>query len=249
MMISGMETCSVLGIDCFAGELGEAADAVVDRAESGHGGYACFGNAHVLATAQRDPQLATALRGAWTVFPDGFPVAWAQRRSGRRGAARVGGPDLMPLVVDRGRSGGLRHFMFGSSEGVVDGLIASLETSFPGVEIAGRLSPPIGEFDDAEAIRTIRAARPDVVWVAFGAPRQELLSARFADELTPAVLLTVGAAFDFLSGTKPRAPEWMQTAGLEWLHRLASEPRRLTWRYLSTNSRFAYALLRDRIAS
>lgn len=243
-MIPVMETSRVLDVDCFAGDLDAAAAAVVDRAAGDGGGYACFGNAHVLATAQRDPRLTEALRNAWSVFPDGFPVAWAQRRSGSTDASRIGGPDLMPLVLDRGRQRGLRHFMFGSTEPVVQGLIERMQQSFRGVEIAGSLSPPIGEFDSAAAIATIRAARPHVVWVAFGAPRQEIWMSQYARELSPALLLGVGAAFDFLSGAKPRAPEWMQRSGLEWFHRLATEPRRLAWRYLSTNTRFAYAHLR-----
>ncbi|HXY84031.1 MAG TPA: WecB/TagA/CpsF family glycosyltransferase [Gaiellaceae bacterium] len=230
----------MLGVDCFVGDLRAAAEAVVERSRSGRGGYACLGNAHVLVTAQHDAQLRRALDEAWVVFPDGAPVAWLQRRLGDHGAQRVGGPDLMPLVIASGVPAGVRHFLLGSTADVLTRLQWNLEHAYPGSRIVGAYSPSRRDVDAAEPqiVEHIRARSPDIVWCAFGAPRQELWMSRHVREITPATLVGVGAAFDFIAGTKPRAPAWMQRGGLEWLHRFGAEPRRLGSRYLRTNTEF-----------
>ena len=234
-------SCRVLDVDCFAGDLQAAAEALVERSRSGRGGYACLGNAHVLVTAKHEAQLRRALDEAWLVFPDGAPIAWLQRRLGDRGARRVGGPDLMPLVIASGVSTGVRHFLLGSTAGVLTQLQCNLEHAYPRARIVGSYSPTRRELDESkpQIVENVRISDPDVVWCAFGAPLQELWMWRHACELAPAVLVGVGAAFDFIAGTKPRAPGWMQRSGLEWLHRLVQEPARLGGRYLRTNSEFA----------
>jgi N-acetylglucosaminyldiphosphoundecaprenol N-acetyl-beta-D-mannosaminyltransferase len=230
----------VLGVECFAGEPETAARAVLERALQGSGGYCCFCNVHVLSLARRHESLRRALENAWIAFPDGAPVAWLQRRFGFA-AERVPGPDLMPRVLSLGLPAGLRHFLFGSTPQVLNVLQQRLHAANPGIEIVGALSPPFEAGDEhrsRQAIEEISATQPHVVWCALGAPKQELWMHRYADELSPALILGVGAAFDFLAGTKHRAPLWMQQSSLEWLHRLASEPRRLSWRYIRTNSEF-----------
>ncbi len=229
---------SMLGFDCFVGDLEAAASVVVERAASEQGGFAVLCNAHVLSEAQRSAALRKALERAWVVFPDGAPVAWLQRQTGAEGACRIAGPDLMPAVMARGRELGLRHFLYGSKPSVVALLRSRLQDALPGVEIAGAFAPAPGTEHSSEAVSLIELARPDVVWVALGAPRQELWMLRHAKALEPAVILGIGAAFEFHAGTKHRAPQWLQDAGLEWLHRLASEPLRLGPRYLRTNSEF-----------
>lgn len=234
-------TASVLGVDCFAGGPAAAADAVLERALGGGGGYACFGNVHLLVTAEHDAAVRAALGGAWTVFPDGAPVAWLARRRAPETARRVAGPDLMPAVLAQGQRHGLRHYLYGSTSQALAALRRRLAERFPDAELVGAYSPPFGgvhpELERAIVAR-IRAAEPHVVWCALGAPKQELWMHRHASELAPALLLGVGAAFDFLAGTKPRPPAWMRSAGLEWLGRLGSEPRRLASRYLRTNPEF-----------
>lgn len=244
--------CNVLGIDCFTGDLLQAGDVVIQRALSGEGGYAVLCNAHVLMTARTEPDLFAALRGAWSAFPDGAPVAWLQRRLGSPRAKRIGGPDLMSTVVDRGRRHGLRHALFGSTPYVVDRLERRLLSRFPGAEIVAAVAPPAGQQDDASLMGGLARTRPHLVWCALGAPKQELWMARSSAFLEPSLVIGVGAAFDFHAGTKKRAPVWMQRSGLEWFHRLASEPRRLLSRYLKTNTAFvvhaADEILRRRIA-
>jgi N-acetylglucosaminyldiphosphoundecaprenol N-acetyl-beta-D-mannosaminyltransferase len=143
-----------------------------------------------------------------------------------------------------GRRLGLRHFLFGSTTDVLARLSERLAVTVPDVEIAGSYSPPPGSEDSAQALAAIRATEPDVVWVALGAPRQELWMLRNAGRVG-ALMLGVGAAFDFHAGTKQRAPVWMQELGLEWLHRFVSEPRRLGPRYLKTNTAFLFLALQE----
>ncbi len=233
------------GIACFAGTLAEAADAVLGRALSGRGGYGVLCNVHVLMTSEREPALRDALRDAWLVFPDGAPVAWLVRRSGAAEAERVGGPDLLAAVLDRGRARNLRHFFYGSTPAVVERLLASIDDRFPGVALAGAFAPPWGTEHDEGSLEHVVRSGAHVVWVGLGAPKQELWMRRHAATLAPALVLGVGAAFDFHAGTKSRAPRWMRQAGLEWLHRFASEPRRLGPRYIASNSRFAWRLVRE----
>jgi N-acetylglucosaminyldiphosphoundecaprenol N-acetyl-beta-D-mannosaminyltransferase len=231
----------ILGVPCVSGGVDSAARAIVAMALDRRGGYACFCNVHLLMLSQRDAALREALRGAETVFPDGAPVAWLQRRHGAVGAARIAGPDVMPRVFELGRRVGLRHYLLGSTEDVLRRCREALERGVPDATIVGTSSPSFAtleERDDTTVLAAIRRASPDVVWVGLGAPKQELWMRRHARSLAPALAVGIGAAFDFIAGTSPRAPAWMQRAGLEWLHRMAHEPRRLGGRYLRTNSAF-----------
>jgi N-acetylglucosaminyldiphosphoundecaprenol N-acetyl-beta-D-mannosaminyltransferase len=245
----------VVGTPVFVGDVASGATWVVDRALAGAGGYVCLCNVHLFVVARHDGEVRQALANATLAFPDGWPIAWLQRRLGHRSATRVAGPDLMARTIANGRSAGLRHFLLGSSEDVLRRLEGNLGRRFPGVEISGRLSLPFfesGEFSGMEpAIADVRRASPHIVWLALGCPKQELWMLRYAQELAPSLVAGVGAAFDFHAGTKRRAPAWVQRAGLEWLHRLLSEPTRLASRYARTNSEFlavaAWALLKRRL--
>lgn len=233
---------NVLGLaaSCHVGDLESAARAAVDHAVTRGGGYVCLCNVHLLTLSLHDERLHDALAAAWKRLPDGAPVAWLQRRLGHHHAQRIGGPDLMPRVVDLGRQSGIRHFLLGSTLGVLSGVERVLTDRYEGAQIVGSHSPPFAATatSDSDAIEAIQAADAHVVWCALGAPKQELWMHRFAPSLPNVVFLGVGAAFDFLAETKPRAPRWMQDRGLEWLHRLRSEPVRLGGRYLKTNTEF-----------
>ncbi|MGD0272859.1 MAG: WecB/TagA/CpsF family glycosyltransferase [Gaiellaceae bacterium] len=244
-------TGEALGVRFYTGTFDSAADLVIERALERLGGYAVLCSVHVLMTPRREPVLHSALDEAWAVFPDGVPIAWLLKRSGVLGTERVCGIDLMPAVIERGIARGMRHYLLGSTEEVLVKLERSLLGRFPGIELVGSLGP----FGDQAALDAvvpqIRETDPHIVWCAFGAPKQELWMYRNAAALAPALVLGVGAAFEFHAGTKKRAPVWMQRAGLEWLFRFASEPTRLGPRYLRTNSEFlirvvAGGLRRDR---
>lgn len=232
---------SVFGVECFAGSMEEATELVLETASQRRGGYACFCNVHVLETAQHHPELMDALRNAAVVFPDGAPIAWVEGRYLGEAEARIGGPDLMERVIRDGCALGLRHAFYGSTGRVLERLRATLQRRYPQAGIVSVVAPGFGAEAEARLeldLARLRRIDPHIVWVALGAPRQELWAARHSAELPRSLIIGVGAAFDFLAGTKPRAPLWMQRAGLEWLYRLGSEPRRLGPRYVSTNSLF-----------
>lgn len=229
-----------------------AADLVVELATTTDRGvdvHLC--NAYTLALADADDGYRAMLRRASINFPDGTPVVWANRilhRGRDLPHERVRGPRLFLDVFDRGRLRGVRHYLLGSTPEVLAALEKNLLTEYPGVEIVGTESPPFRPLTeqkrDEQAAR-IRASRAQVVWVGLGTPKQDWECARLRDRL-PVVCVAIGAAFDFAAGTKSVAPDWMQEHGLEWLHRFASEPRRLWRRYLFGNTRFVYAAARRR---
>jgi N-acetylglucosaminyldiphosphoundecaprenol N-acetyl-beta-D-mannosaminyltransferase len=233
---------SLLGLasSCFVGDLDGAAGTLAKHAASSTGGYACLCNVHVLTQALDEASIFHAVDGAALRFPDGEPVAWLLRRMGYDRARRIGGPDLFPRVLGEGRSMGLRHFLVGSTESTLAGVRRAMVDRYAGVDVVGTGSLPFADEPAVEdsLVDTILEARVHVVWVALGAPKQELWMARAAPRMTGVTLVGVGAAFDFLAGTKRRAPVSMQRAGLEWLHRLASEPHRLTGRYVRSNTEF-----------
>ncbi len=205
-------------------------------------------NAFTLALAARDPDFADCINRGDLNLPDGMPLVWIGRRLGVALEGRVYGPDLMAATLDRGRATGVRHYFYGSTPEVIDRLTANVQERWPGAVIAGAESPPFRPLDPAEqeaVAARLRSARPDVVWVGLGTPRQD----RFVDEFrdrTGLTLAAVGAAFDFHAGTLRQAPRWMQDRGLEWLYRLTREPRRLWRRYLVGNATFLVAVARER---
>jgi exopolysaccharide biosynthesis WecB/TagA/CpsF family protein len=205
--------------------------------------------AHTLSEADRDPALLDLLRSASINFPDGKSVVWANRLV-HHGLGlpteRVYGPDLVADVVELGQDAGLRHFLLGSTPDVLDRLETNLLARYPRAIIVGTESPPFRELDPSERRHQadrIRASGAQIVWVGLGTPKQDREAARLAATL-PLVAVAVGAAFDFIAGTKSQAPRWMRDNGLEWTYRLASEPRRLWRRYLFGNTRFVVAVAR-----
>jgi N-acetylglucosaminyldiphosphoundecaprenol N-acetyl-beta-D-mannosaminyltransferase len=212
--------------------------------------YVCICNAHSVVTTSQDPAFGKAVNEADMATPDGAPVAWMLRKLGHAGQARINGPDLMwrycGLAAERGDS----VFLYGGAPETLEILQRKLLTAFPGLRIAGAVSPPfraLSAEEDATAVAEINASGAGTVWVSLGCPKQELWMAAHRGRVQ-AVMVGVGAAFDYHAGTISRAPQWMQDRGLEWLHRLCSEPRRLWRRYLVTNTLFVSGALRQLLA-
>ncbi len=232
---------NILGVDVNASNLSEAVATLAKWREDGRRDYVCCVSVHGVVTAQRDPSIRRALNGSGFATTDGMPLAWWCRRTGRTAAKRVPGSELMGAMCELGAKHGHRHYFYGGSPSVVRQLVERLECSYPGLVIAGHHSPPFRALtpeEDAFDVAAINDAKPDFVWIGLGMPKQEKWMAEHVGRINATALLGVGAAFDFHAGTKPRAPRWMQQSGLEWLFRLASEPRRLAHRYLIDNSIF-----------
>jgi N-acetylglucosaminyldiphosphoundecaprenol N-acetyl-beta-D-mannosaminyltransferase len=155
---------------------------------------------------------------------------------------RTSGPDYMGEIFRLSKENGYRHFFYGSKEDTLNKLRENLERDYPGIEIAGMISPPFRELteeEDADITRRINEADADFVWVGLGAPKQEIWMARHKDRIK-GFMIGVGAGFDYYAGNIERAPEWMQRANLEWLYRLMQDPGRLFKRYWYTNTRFIW---------
>lgn len=224
-----------------------ACEEVERRCRTGEGGYCIFRDMNGIVGANDDPALLRAHESAALVTPDGMPLVWLARLKGFDWVRRVYGPDFMLEFCRISQQSGLRHFLFGSTEAVLEKLADELLRSFPGLEICGRYSPPIrpaSHCPNLDDVERIRAARADIVWVGLGTPKQELWMHANASLLGKCILMGVGAAFDFNAKLKRQAPRWMQRAGLEWSFRLMTEPRRLAGRYLIGIPRFLFLLAR-----
>jgi N-acetylglucosaminyldiphosphoundecaprenol N-acetyl-beta-D-mannosaminyltransferase len=210
--------------------------------------YVCVVSVHGLVVAQRDPAIRHALNHCGMATEDGMPLVWWSRLAGFSRARRVCGSDLLDKMCAYGLQHNFRHYFYGASPKVLEQLIKRLQRRHPGLGVAGFRSPPFRPLtaaEDAADIAAINEAQPDFVWVGLGMPKQEKWMVEHLGRVNATALIGVGAAFDFHAGTKPRAPVWMQRAGLEWVFRLMSEPRRLAHRYLIDNVLFIGHMLRQ----
>jgi N-acetylglucosaminyldiphosphoundecaprenol N-acetyl-beta-D-mannosaminyltransferase len=205
--------------------------------------YVAVTGMHGVTEALRSPAVREALGGASLIVPDGMPLVWLGRLRGHPMKRRVYGPELMLEFCGSTASERVRHYFYGGAEGVAEGLASVLRARFPGLEVAGTLSPPFRDLTPREmddVCTRIDAARPDVLWVGLSTPKQELFMHRMAPVLDVPVIVGVGAAFDFHTGRVRQAPRWMREHGLEWSWRLMMEPRRLWRRYLLGGPRFVW---------
>jgi N-acetylglucosaminyldiphosphoundecaprenol N-acetyl-beta-D-mannosaminyltransferase len=193
----------------------------------------------VMETFDSEP-FRQVVNGADLVTPDGRPLVWALRSLGVRGASQVRGTDLTTHVVERAVRENVPIGLYGGTPQLLDSFVDELERRYPGVRVVCRIAPPFRpltpEEDDA-ATREILSSGARIVFVGIGCPKQENWMAEHKGRI-PAVMLGVGAAFDFHTGRVRQAPRWMQVSGLEWIFRLMMDPRRLWKRYAKHNPRF-----------
>ncbi len=241
------EKLRVLGAPIDVIDAAQARARIAAWAERGQSRVVCLCNVHSVVTARSEPAFHAAIEQADLAAPDGAPVAWMLRRLGASDQVRVSGPDLMADYFTEAADRGESVFLYGSTERTLQALQTLLPQRYRGLRIAGAISPPFRPLtpeEDAAHTQAINASGASTVWVSLGCPKQELWMAAHRGRVQ-AVMLGVGAAFDFHAGTVARAPAWMRAHGLEWLHRLASEPRRLGRRYLVTNTLFVWGALRQ----
>jgi N-acetylglucosaminyldiphosphoundecaprenol N-acetyl-beta-D-mannosaminyltransferase len=228
---------------CFS----EALDAVERLVEAGQGGSVFTPNVDHVVTAERNPDFAAAYGRVSLSFADGMPLVWASRALGEPLPGRVAGSDLVPPLLERAGQRGWRCYFLGARPGVAQ-KAAGIAQERWGTNVVG-VSAPMVNADDARQLDAIASAisatKAHLVFMAMGAPKQELVIDRIAGRIRPAVALGIGASLDFIAGTARRAPEVLQKAGLEWLYRFAQEPGRLWKRYLVDDPSFAWIVLRE----
>jgi len=244
---SGPEWGQVIGLPVTAGGMTTVCQEILRLARRGDSGQVCVANVHMLVEARRDAGLRGVLERASLVVTDGNPLVWQLRRHGFSHARQVRGPDLMIGLCEAAAAEGLPVYFYGGDQALMAALVDALRRRLPALRIAGAEAAPLlprqPEPDEA-TIERIRGSGARLVFVGLGCPKQEFWMQAHRAHLD-AVLVGVGQAFGIAAGIVPEAPAWMRRSGLEWLFRLASEPRRLWRRYLVTNTLFAAYVLGD----
>lgn len=225
----------------------QSVTAVLEALRQGRGGWIVTPNLDHVRRCETDQTFAAAVRGADLRLADGMPLIWASRLQGTPLPERVAGSDLI-YALSRGLSEQRGSaFLLGGDVGAAVAAAEVLRRSYPGLEIAGTCCPPMGFEQDPIQYKAIEdqlvASQPDIVFVALGSPKQEYLIQRLRSLLPRAWWIGIGISFSFVCGDVRRAPRWMQRCGLEWMHRLAQEPRRLAKRYLLHGMPFGLKLL------
>ena len=247
MLTGDFRRFSVRGTAVAAIDVDRATELIGQLAAHAHGAYVTVTGAHGIVESVYDDRIREAHENASMVVPDGMPLVWLGRLLGFQSIGRVYGPDLMASVFSRPELRKLRHYFYGSTPATIDRLTAALASRFGEFNLVGTHSPPmrpVGFKEDEEILSRIRQLKPDFIWVGLSTPKQEIWLFNHMRKIGHGVGVGVGAAFDLLSGTTPQAPRWIQRSGLEWLYRLAAEPRRLFGRYLFVVPRFLYYMIK-----
>jgi N-acetylglucosaminyldiphosphoundecaprenol N-acetyl-beta-D-mannosaminyltransferase len=215
---------------------------VAELVESKRGGYVCFSTVHMTMEAHDDAEFASKVNDADLIVTDGMPIVWMQKLQGRKGASRVRANDMMIALCAFAETNNLSVGFYGGRQEVIEKMVERAQNDHPNLKIAYAFSPPFRastESEDAEITNEINRKQPDILFMGLGCPKQENWMAAHKEKLT-AVMLGVGASFDFYAGNVRESPEWIGKLGLEWLFRFTQEPRRLWKRYLILNPRFLW---------
>jgi N-acetylglucosaminyldiphosphoundecaprenol N-acetyl-beta-D-mannosaminyltransferase len=235
----------ILGVNLNGTSYASTVEQCIDWAKLGESRAIFFANVHVVMEAFDDRAFRTELKGADIINPDGVPLVWALRAIGERDASRVYGPDATQEMLLAAERSSVPVGFYGGSEDTLAALVSHVNQTYPALKIVFTMSPPFRSLsaeEDEEIVQRISESGSKLLFVGLGCPKQEHWVMDHRGRV-PAVMLAVGAAFDFLAGTKPQAPRWVMRAGLEWCFRLASEPRRLAVRYVKHNPRFVVLFL------
>ena len=238
--LSPLKSISVLGMRVDATSYSDAVARIVHWAGRFESRAVAAGCVHMVIETHDDPSFRAVVNSYDIVTPDGMPLVWLLRGSGVANASRVYGPDLTRNLLAAASREAIPIGFYGGSPRTLDALLAVVQRDYPGAPIAYACAPPFRKLDEAEdrqVVEDIRRSGARILFVGLGCPKQERWIHEHRGRI-PVPMIAVGAAFDFLAGVKPQAPAMVQRMGMEWLFRLLSEPRRLFWRYFSTNPRF-----------
>ena len=240
-------TNRILGVNIAITNMQDTVKLIVEQIDELKGEFICLSNVHTTVMSQKDEEYRNIQNSAFLALPDGSPLSLVQRLRGYRMAEQVAGPDLMSALWKATENTEISHYFYGSTQDTIEALGKKLEKEYHGLKIAGMEAPPfraLTETEDAKAVARINQSGAAIVWVGLGAPKQEKWMYEHRGKVN-ALMLGVGAGFDFHAGTVKRAPAWMRNHYLEWLYRLIQDPKRLWKRYVQTNGRFLLLSVRD----
>ncbi len=243
-------TLPILGVNVAVSSYDKVVERCLAWAQARESRTLCFSTVHMIMEAVDDPAFLRRVNSIDIVNPDGMPLVWALGALGARSAQRVYGPDTTRLMLAAAEKAGISVGFYGGSQRVLDALVAVVRAKHPRLNVAFYESPPFRALtpgEDHAAVERITASGARLLFIGLGCPKQENWVVDHVGKV-PAVMLAVGAAFDFLAGAKPQAPRWMMRCGLEWLFRLLIEPRRLAKRYFKNNPRFVVKFIRQLLA-
>jgi len=245
-----LDRVDILGVNVFVTNPRKACEDILGWIKKKEKSYVCVAPVSTIVDCQKDKKYHDIVNAASLVTPDGMPVVWVAKLKGKRNIQRTCGTELMleMCALDEGHN--LKHYFFGGTEESNKKLIDNLKEKFPAFNIVGSYAPGIRAINQQEEMAVISAineAKPDILWIGLGSPKQDYWMANHRRMLNVPVMVGVGAAFDFIAGVKKQAPKWMRESGLEWLFRLCCEPKRLWKRYLIGNSIFLWLILAEAI--
>lgn len=237
---------NVLGVSVSAVNMDLAVSLTEQWIDAGRSGYICVTGVHGVMEAQYDQEFLHILNHAAINLPDGMPMTWVGRLQGFQQMDRVFGPDFMAATCRLSVERGYRNFFYGGQPGVADLLSETLSNRFPGLQVVGTYTPPfrpLTPHEEEKVAAQILQSRPHIVWVGLSTPKQERFMAQYAGRFNVPLMVGVGAAFDFHTGQIRDCPSWIKRAGLQWLHRLIQDPKRLSKRYLINNPVFIWRIV------
>lgn len=240
MVETNIKTCKILGVNIAAVNMESLLKFITTNLDKLKGEYICVSNVHTTVMAYDNKDYLNVQNNSILSIPDGGPLSSVGRKRGYIEMQRTTGPDLLDEILKISAEKKYKHYFYGSTNETLDKLKLSIIEKYGNVDIVGTYSPPFRELTDDEdenIVNNIKEAKPDFVWVGLGAPKQENWMYKHRGKVN-ALMIGVGAAFDYLAGNIKRAPMWMQKLNLEWLYRLMQDPVRLFSRYLYTNTKF-----------
>ena len=244
-------TTRVVSLDVNQVEMDALIKRLHDLRTQNRGGYVCFSTVHMVMESHDRPDFGKRVNGADIVIPDGMPLVWMQKLQGRKEANRVRANDLMMHLMEYAAGNDLKVGFYGGRQEVIDAIKKRAAGELPSLQIVYAYSPPFRPLtpeEDAQIVSEINHADPDFLFMGLGCPKQETWMSEHRDRLK-AIMLGVGASFDFYAGNVKESPEWLGRLGLEWLYRLTQEPKRLWRRYLILNPRFMWLAIKQLLKS
>jgi N-acetylglucosaminyldiphosphoundecaprenol N-acetyl-beta-D-mannosaminyltransferase len=235
----------ILGVKVHATSMDRALSRLETAVAENEKGYVCVTGVQGVMEAQMDTNLKRIINNALLTIPDGRPTVWVGWLRGLFQMRQVTGPTIMLRLCALSQQKGYTHFFYGGNDGVADQLKDALTQRFPGLNVVGTYTPPFRPLtpdEEADLIRRVADLKPDFLWVGLSTPKQERFMDQYISKLDAKVMLGVGAAFDIHTGRIKDAPYWMKVTGVQWMHRIYQDPKRLWKRYLVNNPKFVYQI-------